>query len=692
MYSKCDYLTKAVEVFYNLPTQDTVTWNVLISGYIQYGLCKEALNAFEEMQVNGLVPNCITFASILKCCGIICAAIEGHHIHNKIMIGNLSEDYVLISNALIDMYGKCGLLESAWKVFQGLETRDVISWNALITAYTNEKQCDEAKKCYERMLCESLSPSPVSYACILKACGSLGDLNKGEQIHAQNNQSLFQKGKMLANALLDMYIKNGALDEAQEVFDNLLNRDVASWTLIIGCYAQERQGEEAVTLFERMQCEGICPNSLSFVAVLRAYGNTKASECILAVHSQVHGEPLYKKDIMISNALINAYMKCSLVSKALELFNDLAIKDSVSWNVLISGYAQVGHSEEALSFYELMETAGFSPDPFTYACICKACANLCAVYQCQQIFTNIVNDGLFQRDIVTSNSLLDMLSKCSMLKEAHEVFDRLPSRDIISWNSLIAGYAQHEHFAEALTCFEQMQDDNFAPDAFTFASVVRACGDLGASSKGQEIHVDMVKYGSLETDMVLGTALVHMYATFGMLGEAQDVFDKLPFQDSTSFNALLTGYAQSGKIEFVIELFSKFIEYNIKLDSATFSNVLNMYIHTGLLEDAQLYFKTMVEVFITLLTIDHFNCLADLFGRAGDVEKAALVIKEMPFHSNFAAWITFLGACQNCRHAKLGRWAFENASELTEKDAAAHVLMSNIYAAISTYHMTGAGL
>ena len=231
-----------MRVFEILLVQDVISWNTLISGYIQAGQCSEALDCMQRIYCECLSPDSVTFICILKACGTIGGTNKGKQIHDKIRRRGLLEKDITLGNALLDMYTRCGMLSRAQKVLEELSVRDVVCWSALITGYAQQGQGYMALNCFDWMQREGLSPNEVTLSCFLKACGSMGAIEKGEQIHAEiANNGLLEKNIVLATALVDMYAKCGALSKARKVHNELPVRTVASWNALIAGYAQEGQ-------------------------------------------------------------------------------------------------------------------------------------------------------------------------------------------------------------------------------------------------------------------------------------------------------------------------------------------------------------------------------------------------------------------------------------------------------------------
>ena len=183
MYAKCGEMTNAKDMLNSLSVQDVISWNTLISGYIQAGQCSEALDCMQRIYCECLSPDSVTLICILKACGTIRATNKGKQIHDKIRRRGLLEKDVTLGNALLDMYTRCGMLSRAQKVLEELPARDVVSWNTLISGYVQHAQNQETFNCLERMESEGFSPDVVTFMCILKACGNIGAIDKGKQIH-----------------------------------------------------------------------------------------------------------------------------------------------------------------------------------------------------------------------------------------------------------------------------------------------------------------------------------------------------------------------------------------------------------------------------------------------------------------------------------------------------------------------------
>ncbi|KAH7432824.1 hypothetical protein KP509_07G041900 [Ceratopteris richardii] len=622
----------------------------------------------------------LSLVASLKICAISKDLLAGNRIYvDSVRKGLLSKNTSL-GNTFISMYSKCGAFDKAQEVFDELPNRTVVSWNALITGYAHCGEGIKALKCFKQMQLMGFLPDEVTFVCILKACGSLQALAKGQEIHVQIlRERLFEKHVAVANGLLDMYMKCGSLKKAQEVFNELPVHDTVTWNTLIAGYAHSGHGEEALHHLELMQLAGYTPNAVTFICALNACGSIGALEIGEGIHAQVLQKHLLEDHMAVANALVDMYAKCSALEKAQVVFDELQVRDIVCWNALIAGYSQHEQGEIALNCFEQMQHESQFPNAITLACALNACGTIGALGKGRQLHAHIVKERFLEKDHVIGNALVDMYAKCGDIGKAEEVFDELSVHEIVSWTALIGGYVELGLAEKAFHCFERMQSGGIFPNAVTFACILKACGAIGMAFKGREIHNQIVKEHALEQNVMVGTALIYMYTACGMLLEAQRVFDKLPIQDAVLWDVLMEGYAQHGEENIVLRLFDKMMEQNMEPNLFTFTTVLNTCSRKGLVDEAQKYFRLIGKGYGLNPGLEHHTCMVDIFGQIGCLDRAIQLIKEMPFAADLRILLTLLCACQKWGDLKIGRWAFEQAKCLNENDAAAYVIMSSIY-------------
>ncbi|KAH7388558.1 hypothetical protein KP509_16G081600 [Ceratopteris richardii] len=252
---------------------------------------------------------------------------------------------------------------------------------------------------------------------------------------------------------------------------------------------------------------------------------------------------------------MNMYVKCHSLSMAQQVFDKLSTHNVVCWTMLISGYVEHDRGEEALACLESVQKKGFSPTECTYVCSLKACILIGAIDKGSHLHAEIVKRG-WEKDEVLCNMLIDFYAKLGNIESAQRIFDLLIHKDVISWTTLIGGYIQHDDAQKALSLFKQMEEMGILPNSFTLVCSLKACAKTGAIMEGQDIHHQACNM-DLETDTLVGTALVNMYCKCGLLADAQYIFDKILIQDTVLWTALIGGYIEHGYGEEALHYYKK---------------------------------------------------------------------------------------------------------------------------------------
>ena len=443
-----------------------------------------------------------------------------------------------------------------------------------------------------------------------------------------------------ADLLANMYAEHGFLERAQSLFDGMPSWALSSWNSLIVQFAKGGEGLEALVCFQQMQEEGISPDAVTLVCVLKACGNTRAVNKGQEIYAKIVKEGLLENNRIVGNALVDMYGKCGLLEKAREVFEDLPVQDVFSWTTLIAGYAQCGYGQEALNCYEEMQLKGISPNSVTFSCVLKACGIVKAAEKGHEIHANIIKDGLLTKDIVLGNALVDMYAKCGNLSKAQEVFDILPKRDVVSWNALIAGYAQYGHCNEVFQCFDQMRREGLSPSAVTLSCVLKACGSIQSAEKGESIHA-YIKDDLLCNDVLVGTALVDMYSKCGMLSKAEGAFHDLRIPSRASWNALIAGYAQHGEGEDALHCFEKMQHAGFVPDKVTFLCTLQACGHTGAPGKGQEIHARMITEGFMGEDIAVGTTLVDMYANCGMMLEAQAVFSKLLLH-DLISWTALL--------------------------------------------------
>ncbi|XP_057830827.2 pentatricopeptide repeat-containing protein At2g03880, mitochondrial-like [Cryptomeria japonica] len=580
-------------------------------------------------------------------------------------------------NNLINLYVKCGRLVDATKVFDQMKERNTVSWNTIIAAYQRSGYPHEAVTLFHQMQRTGFRPDQFTFSSVLPACARMGALDQGMDIHQNIKDRGILLNVVVATALVDMYAKCGSMHKAREVFDKMPRRDVFSWNAMIVGYVQNGLTDKALETFKQMHLESVKPDSITFASVLPACAKTGALELGMDIHQSIEDRGILS-DVILATALVDMYAKCGSIEKARELFDKMPQRNVVSWNAMIAGYVLIGFVEKALETFKQMQLAGIKPNSTTFASILPACAKMGALEEGMEIHQSIKARGI-SSDLAVKTALVDMYAKCGSTDKAYEVFDKMPQRDVVSWNAMIAGYVQNGFVEKALGTFKQMQLAAVKPNSTTFASILPACAKMGALEQGMDIHQSIME-GGLLSDSIVGNALLDMYAKCGSIDKARELFDKMAQKDVVSWNAMIAGYAQNGFCKEALKIFELMKHSGTYPDFVSFACVLCACSNAGLVDEGCTHFNRMSNPYCITPTVDHYVCMADLLGRAGYIEDTLNFIFKMPVKPVVVVWMCFLGACREHMNIGLGVFTAMLLFDLDPKNATTYVLLSNIYA------------
>ncbi|WCJ27469.1 Pentatricopeptide repeat (PPR) superfamily protein [Euphorbia peplus] len=360
---------------------------------------------------------------------------------------------------------------------------------------------------------------------------------------------------------------------------------------------------------------------------------------------------------------------------AVKLFNNTHNPNMFMWNTLIRALSVSPNPNQALFFYTHMRVSQVSPNTHTFPFLLKACSSL---QSCKMVHTHVFKFG-FDLDCHVVNGLIRVYGVFDDLVDARLTFDEFPNRGLSVWTTMITGYAQSFCSNEALRLFDRMIAEGFEPKGATFASVLSVCARSRCLDFGGRIHGFMVERG-VDIGVILGTALVHMYAKNGAILMAKRVFDSMPERNIATWNAMLCGLANHGYAEEALELFRKLEKEDIVPNGVTFVGVLSACCHGGLIEIGRCMFNSMEKVYGIEPKIEHFGCMVDLLGRGGKVVEAEELIKGMSWKADVVILGALLSACKNHGCIEIAERAVKEIVALEPDNHMAYVVLSNMYA------------
>ncbi|KAI5082614.1 hypothetical protein GOP47_0002357 [Adiantum capillus-veneris] len=461
-----------------------------------------------------------TLASTVKECASKKSLLEGRLAHFLAVWRGFDCDRYM-GNLLIDMYGKCGSLQDARSTFDKMVSRNLFSWNILLSAYTGCRCGEGALELFSLMLEQGTQADTCTFSNAIVASSILMSLLEGRHVHFAILNEGLELDAHLASALVSMYGKCGSLEDAREIFDSLPLKDGVSWNAMITAYSMHGCHFEALHLFQEMQFHGVKYAKVTFLSSLGACSNLMALLYGMLIHAIIV-EQGFQFDLSISTALISMYSNCRSLEDAQCVFRNMSHHDLFSWSAMISVNAQHGEDEAALSLFSQMHQEGMKPDRVTLVSVLTACANQAALVQGQLIHANTLEFGI-EFDCAIENSLVNMYGKCGSLSDTKHIFDNMNTRNVVSWTAMIEVQAYVGQAAESFKLFHEMQEENVGPNDVTFVNILSSCSHAGLIEEGCFLYKAMVTEYNIESTMEHYSSMIDLFGRAGRLAEA-DVF------------------------------------------------------------------------------------------------------------------------------------------------------------------------
>ncbi|KAJ1689429.1 hypothetical protein LUZ63_013584 [Rhynchospora breviuscula] len=456
----------AHHLFDMMSQPDPVLLNTYLLSCSKLSLHREVIKSLFSAQrrteiLHGMIP------PVLKACTSINAAKEGSQLHSYILVhGYCSYAYIqtalidfyvktgdmlsarklfdeipnkdpILTNCLITGFSKLGNLVEARKLFDKMPTRTASTWNSMIASYTRIGNFKEALKLFEQMQSEKFTPTAFTVVTVLSLCAKAGDLQRGLRIRDLIEASNVRKDIFVRTALMEMYAKCGAIDEARSEFDRIKNKDVIAWSAMIAGYAQNGRPNDALELFQRMKARYCKPDEVTLVSILSAcaqIGSVDIGENIgKYVENQRNPYSLH-----VGSSLVDMYAKCGNINRARMVFDKIPQKDVVTWNSMIRALALNGFAIDAISFFERMKEQGFKPNNITLLAVLTACTHAGLVDLGLRIFKSIRLEYNIEPQIEHCSSIVDLFCKAGRVEDAYKFISEMKIKpNVVIWGALL---------------------------------------------------------------------------------------------------------------------------------------------------------------------------------------------------------------------------------------------------------------
>ncbi|KAH0641776.1 hypothetical protein KY290_033381 [Solanum tuberosum] len=644
-YAKCDVFDVSNHLFCRLRKQNVFSWAAIIGLHCRMNLSKEALLKYIEMLESGILGDNFVLPNVLKACGALNFVEFGKCVHGHVL--KLSyEDCVFVASSLIDMYGKCGVLDDARKVFDCMCERNVVAWNSLIVSYMQNGFNEEAIGVFYDMRTEEIEPTHVTLSSFLSASANLCALQEGKQGHAISIVSGLDLNNILGSSLINFYAKVGLVNDAELIFDRLFEKDVVTWNLLMSCYVQSGKIDKALNLSRWMRLKGFRFDSVTLSTILSASAELRDLKLGREGHCFCIRNN-FEDDIVVASGIINMYSKCEKIPDARRVFDYTMEKDLVLWNTLLAAYAEVGLSGESLRLFYQMQLYGL------------------------------------QQNTISWNSVILGFLRNGQINEAIDMFTQMKTVGLdpntVTYTTLISGLSQNGHNSEALTYFKQLLQAGYRPNSASIVAALSASTNMASLHDGRAIHGYILRQ-KIPLSLPVATSLVDMYTKCGSLNCAKCIFDLIPEKELALYNAMISGYALHGRAIEALALFKRLCKEGVEPDSITFTSVLSSCCHAGLIKEGLDVFYDMLSVYHMKPRVEHYGCMITLLSRCGDLDEAMQLIQSMPFKPDANVFESLLVACRELRETELEERIANCLIKMEPDNSGHYVSLSNAYA------------
>ncbi|CAN1125885.1 Pentatricopeptide repeat-containing protein At5g55740, chloroplastic [Linum perenne] len=370
-YAKCDLLIAADRLFARLRAENVFSWAAIIGLHSRIGDNVAAVMGLCKMVENGFSVDNFVVPNVLKACGGLQWVGCGRGVHGLSMKMGL-DACVFVSSSLVDMYGKCGVLEDARKVFDGMADRNVVTWNSMIFGYAQNGFSEEAIDMFLQMRLEDYEPTDVTLLSLLSASANLGAIEEGKQGHCLAVSCGFELDKIMGSSILNFYSKVGLIEDAELVFSKMLDKDEVTWNLLISCYVRLLEVDKALNMCHLMRSENLRFDSVTLASILAVCSHTRNVMLGKEAHCYCVRNNLYS-DVVVASNIMDMYAKCQRIGEASRVFESTVNTNTFFWNTLLTAYVESGHIGEALRLFYQMQLNSVPQDVTSWNSVIMGC-------------------------------------------------------------------------------------------------------------------------------------------------------------------------------------------------------------------------------------------------------------------------------------------------------------------------------
>ncbi|KAF8655111.1 hypothetical protein HU200_061244 [Digitaria exilis] len=544
------------------------------------------------------------------------------------------------------------------------------------------------------------------------------DLRIGLQLHALSFSLGLSRHGLLLPRLVSFYAHHPSLLPAASSLAAGSTCAQPYNVLISSCLSHGLPRHALAAYQEMVGKDAVAPDTFTYPSVLRACAEAGDLALGRAVHVRAADAGM-DGHLFFQNALVSMYAKCGDLVAARRVFDGMGHRDVVSWNSMISGYAASGLWREAVDLFSRMRAEGAEVNSVTWNTVAGGYIQMRDYKAAIGLIHDMVRGGA-GIDFVTlvigsnacsragwlrlgkeihglavrmhcdgiesvSNAVITMYARCKDMERALMLFKMLRCPGLVTWNTMVAGFALSDDAEEASRLFREMICSDVEPNYVTVVTYLALCARVANLQHGRELHTHIVKHG-FKGYRLLWNSLIDMYSKSGRLPVAQNVFDTMDDRDMISYTSMIAGYGMQGKGAVALRIFNQMVDSGIVPDAIIMVTVLSACSHSGLVDEGEELFDKMVNTFGIKPQMEHYSCMVDLYARAGLLEKAEELLSKTPFPPTSTMWAALVGACHERGNIIIGERSARRLLEMKTENAGHYVLVANMYAAAGCWN------
>ncbi|KAJ4703111.1 Pentatricopeptide repeat-containing protein [Melia azedarach] len=556
-YANLGLLNLSEQVFNSITNPSSFLYNTVLNNMSKFGEYEKTLLVYQQMVMQCMYPNEDTYSYILKSCSCLNDVKNGKKVHGQVVkLGFDSFDDV--GDALVEFYMNCGgNFENEQALIERKLKGSKSYWNSLISGAAQNGKAEESFKLFKLMRMEGVEPDAATSINLLRSSVDLNSFEVGRVVHCVVVVSDLWRDLSVNTALLSMYGKLGSLEDARLLFEKMPVKDCVVWNIMISAYSRSGCPKESLELLMCMGRSGIRTDFFTAIAAVSSIARIKYIEWGKQMHAHVLRNGL-DYQVSVHNSLIDMYCECEHLSYATNVFESVKNKTVVSWSSMIKGYVTHDQSLEALTLFSKMKLAGIEVDFVTIINVLPACVNIAALEHVKYLHGYSMKLGLNSLSSVNT-AILVSYAKCGCIEMAGKLFDeeKIDSKDIITWNSMISAYGKHGDWSQCFKLYNKMKQSYLRPDLITFLGLLTACVNSGLVEEGREIFKEMKESYGYEPSQEHYASMVNLLGRAGHMNEAGELVKTMPFKpDARVWGPLLSAcniHSETKLAEFTAE-------------------------------------------------------------------------------------------------------------------------------------------